>query len=69
MLGTVKSFDRAKGWGFITIPDEGDVFVHTQAIAAPSRPLMAPGATVELVMVMGARGWQAAHVKVKAVQE
>ena len=29
---------------------------------------MQPGRKVNLVLVMGRRGWQAAHVKVKAVK-
>ncbi|MBM6753563.1 MULTISPECIES: cold-shock protein [Lactobacillaceae] len=68
MEGTVKSFDRAKGWGFIEVPGEADIFVHTQAITPASRPLMQPGRKVNLVLVMGRRGWQAAHVKIKAVK-
>lgn len=28
MKGTVKFFDRAKGWGFLTSNDGKDVFVH-----------------------------------------
>lgn len=67
MEGTVTRFDRAKGWGFIEVPDEGEVFVHTQAIEPASRGLMQPGRVVELVLVAGRRGWQAAHVQVKAV--
>lgn len=28
MRGTVKFFDKTKGWGFITDSDGKDVFVH-----------------------------------------
>ena len=28
MKGTVKFFDRTKGWGFITDENKNDVFVH-----------------------------------------
>lgn len=28
LKGKVKSFDEQKGWGFITVPHEGEIFVH-----------------------------------------
>ncbi|KRN58695.1 hypothetical protein IV45_GL000319 [Limosilactobacillus secaliphilus] len=64
MIGTVKNYDAAKGWGFITIKDEGDVFVHSRGIEKSSRRFMRPGAKVQLVVIPGARSKQAAHVRV-----
>jgi CspA family cold shock protein len=42
--GTVKWFDTAKRYGFIT-PDNGgpDVFLHLSAVAPSSRPEIQPG--------------------------
>lgn len=64
MIGTVKNYDQAKGWGFITIEEEGDVFVHSRGIEKSSRRFMRPGAKVQLVVVPGVRSKQAAHVRV-----
>jgi len=32
LKGKVKSFDEQKGWGFITVPHEGEIFVHYSGI-------------------------------------
>ena len=55
LQGTVKSFDREKGWGFINVPHEGEVFVGLR--------ILTPGERVALVIVQGKRGPQAAHVQ------
>ena len=64
MIGTVKSYNQDKGWGFITVADEGDIFVHSRGIERSSRHLMRPGAKVALVVIPGARSKQAAYVRV-----
>ena len=64
LKGTVKSFDPDKGWGFITVPHEGDIFVHYSGIEGSGRRTLRAGQTVSLVIVQGQRGPQAAHVKV-----
>jgi len=62
--GTVKWFNDAKGYGFIT-PDEGgkDVFVHFSAIEASGFESLAEGDKVEFEVVQGQKGPQAADVK------
>lgn len=62
--GKVKSFDEQKGWGFITVPHEGEIFVHYSGIEGTHRRILRPGQRVSLVIVQGKKGPQAAHVRV-----
>ncbi|HON33652.1 MAG: cold-shock protein [Thermovirgaceae bacterium] len=63
MQGTVKWFNEAKGYGFIT-PDEGnDVFVHFSAILGEGFKTLAEGQRVEFEVVQGEKGPQAANVE------
>jgi cold shock protein len=65
--GTVKWFNDAKGYGFIT-PDEGgkDLFVHHSAIAGAGFKSLPEGAKVEFESVEGAKGPEAKSVAVTA---
>ncbi|EOI56499.1 cold-shock protein [Enterococcus gilvus] len=63
--GTVKWFDEKKGYGFITYEENQEVFVHFTAIEDEGIKTLEPGDEVEFVIVEGARGMQAAHVKKK----
>ena len=60
--GTVKWFNEAKGYGFIETA-EGDVFVHYSAISEQGFRTLREGQTVELDVVAGQKGPQAANVK------
>ena len=63
MQGTVKWFNEAKGYGFIT-PDEGnDVFVHFSAILGEGFKTLAEGQRVEFEVVQGEKDPQAANVE------
>lgn len=64
LKGEVKSFDEQKGWGFITVPHEGEIFVHYSGIEGTHRRVLHPGDQVSLVVVHGKKGPQAAHVRV-----
>ncbi|MGG5369057.1 cold shock domain-containing protein [Enterococcus sp. AZ196] len=61
--GIVKWFDEKKGYGFITYEENQEVFVHFTAIENDGFKTLDPGDEVEFVIVEGARGMQAAHVK------
>lgn len=67
VTGTVKWFNDAKGFGFIT-PENGekDCFVHHTAIKADGFRSLAEGERVEFDIVQGAKGPAAENVtKVK----
>ena len=66
MKGTVKWFSAEKGYGFIEKEDGGDVFVHFSAIQANGFKTLNEGQQVEFDVVSGARGDQAANVRVIA---
>jgi CspA family cold shock protein len=62
--GTVKWFNDAKGFGFITRENGPDVFVHHTAIQAEGFRSLAEGQAVEFDVVKGPKGDQAANVRV-----
>ena len=63
VLGTVKWFSGAKGYGFIA-PDDGgaDVFVHFSAIQTAGFRTLEEGDRVEFSVEQGQKGAQAAGV-------
>jgi len=61
--GTVKWFNEAKGFGFITLDDGGDVFVHFSAIRGDGFKSLSDGQKVELEVVQGQKGPAAANVR------
>jgi CspA family cold shock protein len=60
--GTVKWFNDAKGFGFITMEGGEDVFVHFSAIQAKGFRSLAEGSAVEFDLFQGPKGLQAANV-------
>ena len=60
--GTVKWFNDAKGFGFITTEGGDDVFVHFSAIQSQGFKSLAEGAQVEFEVARGPKGLQAANV-------
>lgn len=62
--GTVKWFNTAKGFGFITKEDGNDVFVHFSAINGDGFKNLEEGQAVSFEVTQGAKGEQAANVTV-----
>ncbi len=60
--GTVKWFNDAKGFGFITKDDGKDVFVHYSAIKDSGFKSLAEGDKVSFDVVDGPKGPAAANV-------
>jgi len=61
--GTVKWFNEAKGFGFITQDNGGaDVFVHFSAIKGSGFKTLAEGQKVSFDLQNGPKGPQAANV-------
>ena len=61
--GTVKWFNDAKGYGFITQEGGEDVFVHFSAIEAQGFKSLTEGDQVEFEVTRGPKGLQAANVR------
>ena len=61
--GSVKWFNDAKGFGFITQEDGEDVFVHFSAVQAQGFKSLAEGDKVEFEVTRGPKGLQAANVR------
>ncbi len=61
--GTVKWFNDAKGYGFISREGAPDVFVHHSAIEMDGFRSLAEGQKVEFNVVQGPKGLQAANVR------
>jgi cold shock protein len=61
--GTVKWFNDAKGFGFITRQGGEDVFVHFSAIQANGFRSLQEGQSVQFSVVKGPKGLQAENVQ------
>lgn len=60
--GVVKWFNNEKGFGFISVEGEGDVFVHFSAITGEGYKSLEEGQSVQFDVVEGAKGPQASNV-------
>ena len=61
-MPAVKWFNNEKGFGFISVEGEGDVFVHFSAITGEGYKSLEEGQSVQFDVVEGAKGPQAANV-------
>ena len=62
LVGKVKWFDNAKGYGFILNEDGEDVFVHYRSIMGDGYKSLNEGEEVEFIQTRSEKGWQAAEV-------
>ncbi|GGD25308.1 cold-shock protein [Pontibacillus chungwhensis BH030062] len=63
LQGTVKWFNAEKGFGFIEVEGQDDVFVHFSAIQDEGFKTLEENQTVSFEIVEGNRGPQAANVQ------
>lgn len=61
-IGIVKWFNNAKGYGFITLEEEDDIFVHFRQIRGDGYKTLQEGQRVEFVKVESPKGLQAEDV-------
>jgi CspA family cold shock protein len=62
--GTVKWFNDAKGYGFLSRPSGEDVFVHFSAIQSSGFKSLQEGQAVQFEVVKAPKGLQAENVQV-----
>ena len=60
--GTVKWFNNAKGYGFITRENGEDLFVHFKSMAGEGYKTLKQGEKVQFDMEEGQKGMQAVNV-------
>ena len=63
LQGTVKWFNADKGFGFIAVDGEDDVFVHWSKIQSEGYKTLADGQPVTFEVVDGPKGREAQEVK------
>ena len=63
--GTVKWFNDAKGFGFVTPEDGGkDLFAHFSAIQQPGFKSLQEGQRVTFDVTTGPKGQQASNIRI-----
>ena len=62
--GTVKWFNEAKGYGFLSQPEGEDIFVHYTAIQGNGFRTLKEGQEVEFNVERGPKGLQASNVTI-----
>ncbi|MBC6905144.1 cold-shock protein [Saccharophagus sp. K07] len=62
VIGTVKWFNEAKGFGFIEQQSGPDVFAHFSAIVASGFKTLTEGQRVQFTVTKGQKGPQAENI-------
>jgi CspA family cold shock protein len=57
--GTVKWFNRSKGFGFITTESGKDIFAHCSSIVSSGFKTLSEGQAVQFIVTAGTKGPQA----------
>jgi superfamily II DNA/RNA helicase len=65
LRGTVRFFDKRRGYGFLAVPDGTEVFVHHSTLDRPGskRAFLLKGELVDFELAAGRRGREARNVK------
>ncbi|MDY0214962.1 MAG: cold shock domain-containing protein [Bacilli bacterium] len=62
MKGTIKMFNKEKGFGFIHTEDGQDVFFHYSSLVMEGFKTITPGEQVEFTLEQSDRGPRAANI-------
>lgn len=62
MKGTIKMFNKEKGFGFIHTEDGQDVFFHYSSLVMEGFKTVTPGEQVEFTLEQSDRGPRAANI-------
>ncbi len=62
MQGKVKKFNKEKGYGFIKLEDDRDVFFHYSQLVMEGFKTIEEGELVEFELIEGERGAQAHNI-------
>lgn len=62
--GTVKWFNKEKGYGFLSVEGEEDIFVHYSAIQGDGFKALEEGQKVTFEVTTGNKGPQASNVNI-----
>ena len=62
-IGKIKWFNNDKGYGFIEVENNEDIFVHYSAIKKEGYITLAEGQLVEYELIKTEKGLQAINVK------
>ncbi|HZP19269.1 MAG TPA: AIPR family protein [Bauldia sp.] len=63
LAGRVKWFSEVRGYGFVTVDDGTDVFLHQSVLASAGRLKVAMGQPIQVAIVKNSRGMQAVDVR------
>ncbi len=63
MTGRVKSFNKGKGYGFIVVDDEREIFFHYSDLMMDGFKTIDPDTEVEFEVIETERGLQAKEIR------